>query len=91
MENEYEEIGIQIKSEIKSYNEKGYERNLIVVKPFSIEIYRLDGTDYEPVQSYDVYSKIWNWIKVSICTVEGREQDLLFIVTDIIIVILKTQ
>lgn len=82
MENEYEDNGIQIKSEIKFYNEKGYERNLIVVKPFSIEIYRIDGTDYEPVQSYEIYAKIWNWIKVSIWTVEGREQDMLFIVTD---------
>ena len=82
MENENEGNGIQIKSEIKSYNEKGFERNLIVVKPFSIEIYRIDGIDYQPVQSYDIYAKIWNWIKVSIWTVEGREQDMIFIVTD---------
>lgn len=82
MEDQSDQGGIHVKTEIKPYNEKGYEKSLVIVKPFSIEVYSLDGTDFKPKHTFEVYAKIWNWIKVSICTIEGREQDLLFLVTD---------
>lgn len=82
MEHESDDGGILVKTEIRPYNEKGYERNLVIVKPFAIEVYRIDGTDLQPAHTFEVYAKIWNCIKIPICTIEGREQDLLFIVTD---------
>lgn len=82
MENDSDDNGIQVKDEIKPYNEKGFEKNLVVVKSFSIEVYRLEGNEMQPVHTFELYAKIWNCIKVSICTIEDREQDLLFVVTD---------
>lgn len=57
---EPESDGIHKQTEIRDYNEKGYERNLVIVKPFSVEVYHLDGTDFKPVQTFEVYAKIWN-------------------------------
>jgi hypothetical protein len=60
MEDQSDQGGIQVKTEIKPYNEKGYEKNLVIVKPFSIEVYSLDGTDFKPKHTFEVFAKIWN-------------------------------
>ena len=71
-----------IKEDIKPYNEKGYAKNLIIVKENSVEIYTLEGEEFHHYHTFEIYAKIWNCMKIPICTIEGREQDLLFIVTD---------
>jgi uncharacterized protein (UPF0332 family) len=38
-----------VKTEIKSYNERGFIKNLVIVKQFSIEIFSIEGTDFKSV------------------------------------------
>ena len=43
------EESIPVNSEVQNYNSKGYEKHLVIVKPFSIEFYSVDGKNLDPV------------------------------------------
>ena len=45
-------------SNICSYNAKGYERFLVIVKPFSIEFYKNDDNQITLVKTFPVDAEI---------------------------------
>ena len=58
--------GIMVKEEIKPYNDKGYTKNLVIVKESSIEVYLLDGNNFDPCHTFEIYTKIWSCMKIPI-------------------------